>query len=141
MDNFTPFPALLGGVIIGLASLILLFGIGRIAGISGILEKGLFSWERTNNEQWSVWFILGLILGGEFLLLLGVPAFSTFHPHSIFMIGVGGFLVGLGSRMGSGCTSGHGVCGLGRLSVRSLVAVLVFMGTAILTLAIQRFFS
>lgn len=140
-ENFTPIPAFLGGVLIGLASIGLWLGIGRIAGISGILERGLFLWQKQSDGLWSFWFLVGLILGGFILQEWDPTVFGFGHPHPLFFIVLGGFLVGLGSRLGSGCTSGHGVCGLGRLSFRSLVAVLTFMGTAFLTLILKRFFE
>lgn len=139
MENFTPLSSFLGGILIGLSSLGALFILGRIAGVSGIAEQALFIWQKADNRFWAVWFLLGLVIGGEIIYLMGYPAFGNGHPHNIELIGIGGLLVGFGSRMGAGCTSGHGVCGLGRLSFRSLVAVLTFMFSAFVTLLIKRY--
>ncbi|MGH8707599.1 MAG: YeeE/YedE family protein [Burkholderiales bacterium] len=126
MDNFTPFPALVGGILIGAASVWLLAANGRMAGISGILH-GLVA-RVPGDAQWRAWFIAGLLAAGFLWHALGLaPA-----PRQGFGLGwaiAAGLLVGYGTRLGSGCTSGHGVCGLGRLSVRSLVAVTTFMLT------------
>lgn len=126
MDNFTPLPALVGGILIGAASVWLLAANGRMAGISGILH-GLVA-RVPGDAQWRAWFIAGLLAAGLLWHALGLaPA-----PRQGFGLGwaiAAGLLVGYGTRLGSGCTSGHGVCGLGRLSVRSLVAVVTFMLT------------
>jgi len=138
MENFTPISSLLGGLLIGLSSITLLLLSGRIAGISSILENGLFAWTDVSNRIWSLWFLIGLFLGGELLRIFLPDSFGGVHLHKMWMIVLGGLLVGFGSRMGSGCTSGHGVCGLGRLSMRSLVSVLIFMGSAGVTVWIVR---
>jgi uncharacterized membrane protein YedE/YeeE len=125
MDNFTPVSALAGGVLIGLASVWLLAANGRIAGVSGILH-GLFA-QPPGDRAWRAAFIAGLIAAG-----LAWQLFVDVTPRQGFGLGwaaLAGALVGFGTRVGGGCTSGHGVCGLGRLSVRSLVAVAVFMAT------------
>lgn len=127
MENFTPLSALIGGILIGISSFALLVLQGRIAGISGILENGLFAWRDKSNRVWAIWFIAGLLLGGEVVRHFNPLAFGSIHPHKLWQILLGGLLVGFGSRLGSGCTSGHGICGLGRLSLRSLIAVLTFM--------------
>lgn len=138
MENFTPITALVGGIIIGISSLWLMVANGKIAGVSGILERSLFVWQGMKDRYWAIWFIVGLVIGGEIMLLLRYPAFAQNHQHNIWLIMVGGLLVGFGSRMGSGCTSGHGICGMGRLSKRSFVAVLTFMLTAVLTIIIKK---
>lgn len=125
--------ALLGGVLIGLSATLLLAFNGRIAGISGIVNGAI-----QNNEVWRWLFLAGMILGG-FIYEYGLAAEAT--PKPAFTPGamlLGGFLVGFGTRLGNGCTSGHGVCGLGRLSLRSLVAVLIFLAAAMLTVWITR---
>lgn len=126
MDNFTPVSALAGGLLIGLASVWLLAANGRIAGISGILH-GLVA-RVPGDAQWRAWFIAGLLVAGLLWHAFGLaPA-----PREGFGLGwaiAAGLLVGFGTRMGAGCTSGHGVCGLGRLSVRSFAAVVTFMLT------------
>ena len=122
--------ALLGGILIGIASTLLLAFNGRIAGISGILNGAI---QFSTAERWRWIFLLGMLIGGaiyEYAISPIPTPRSTFVPASMVL---GGFLVGFGTRMGNGCTSGHGVCGLGRLSGRSLAAVLTFLATAVLT--------
>lgn len=130
MTEFTPFSALTGGLIIGFSALLLLILNGKIAGISGIFAQ-VFS-KYPPKLSWQVFFILGLILGPLLVLPLG---FSL--PQQIDLswpaIIVGAFLVGFGSRYGSGCTSGHGICGIGRFSIRSILATVTFMSSAIVT--------
>lgn len=122
MENFTPLPSLAGGLLIGAASVWLLAANGRIAGVSGILH-GLFA-QPPGERPWRAAFIAGLIAAG-FLWRLFAP---TPAPESGFLVmALAGALVGFGTRLGGGCTSGHGVCGLGRFSLRSLVAVITFM--------------
>lgn len=123
--------ALLGGALIGLAATLLLLFTGRIAGISGILG-GLLP-PAAQDVAWRVLFLLGLILGPSVVAALGGPALRVRHVASLPVLVLAGLLVGAGTRLGSGCTSGHGVCGLARRSQRSLVATLVFMGAGVLT--------
>ena len=126
MANFTPVASLIGGVLIGLASVWLLAANGRIAGISGILH-GLFA-QPPGDRGWRALFIAGLIAAGFAWHAFVAPA----PPREGFGLGwaaAAGLLVGFGTRVGGGCTSGHGVCGLGRFSMRSLVAVIVFMAS------------
>ena len=121
--------ALSGGILIGLASWILLAGVGRVAGISGITAGVLTSRKQSSGWRWA--FLIGLAAGGAlFTWLLDIPHIVT--RHWIVLVPAG-FMVGFGTVLGSGCTSGHGVCGLGRRSSRSLVAVIIFVGTAMLT--------
>lgn len=135
MATFNGMTALLGGILIGISATLLLMFNGRIAGISGIVN-GAITFVKA--ESWRWLFLLGMVLGGAFyeygLATQPTPT-STFAPWAMV---IGGFLVGFGTRMGSGCTSGHGVCGLGRLSLRSLVAVMSFMATAMLTVFVVR---
>lgn len=123
--------ALAGGVLIGLSATLLLWLNGRVAGVSGILD-GVVS-ARAGDVSWRVAFLVGLVAAGG-LYMAFVPDAprprAGFPPAGLV---VAGLLVGFGTRMGNGCTSGHGVCGLGRLSMRSLVAVLTFMATAVAT--------
>lgn len=123
--------ALAGGVLIGLAATLLLWLNGRIAGISGILGGVLLA--KTGDTAWRVAFILGLIAAAGLYMALvpGAPQPRTDFSRTGLVLA--GLLVGFGTRMGNGCTSGHGVCGIGRLSLRSLVAVATFMATAIVT--------
>lgn len=126
MTEFTPWSALAGGALIGAASVWLLAAHGRIAGVSGILH-GFVNGPRSD-MQWRGLFIAGLIAAG-FLWHAFAPAAAPREGFGLGWAVLAGLLVGFGTRMGGGCTSGHGVCGLGRLSARSLVAVLVFMAT------------
>ncbi|MBE9224366.1 YeeE/YedE family protein [Phormidium sp. LEGE 05292] len=135
MADFNWLTALFGGVLIGSSATLLLAFNGRIAGISGMIN-GAITFSKQENWRWI--FILGMLLGGifyEYVLAPQPTPKSTFAPLAMI---IGGLLVGFGTRMGSGCTSGHGVCGLGRLSIRSLVAVLTFLTTAIVTVFIVR---
>jgi uncharacterized protein len=117
---------LIGGLLIGLASWLILAALGRVTGISGITSAALM---REPGSGWRYAFIGGLVLGGAlFTLMMHVPSQPLRSPGLLVLAGL---LVGFGTVWGSGCTSGHGVCGLGRLSARSLVAVLAFMATGI----------
>ena len=136
MDNFTPFSALAGGSLIGLAAALLLLINGRIAGVSGIL--GGVVGARVGEGAWRVAFIVGLVLSPIVYAASGVTLARISIDHSFGALIIAGLLVGFGTRLGSGCTSGHGVCGLGRGSRRSLVATAVFIGTAILIVFISR---
>jgi len=128
--NFTPQSAFLGGIIIGLAVIIFFIGNGRLAGISGIVNDTLVSKQnRTDNFL----FVVGLVLGPifyTFLTKINVPFLIT---SSLPIIISAGLLVGIGTKIGSGCTSGHGICGISRLSLRSITATIIFMITAIIT--------
>jgi len=123
--------ALAGGVLIGLAATLLLWLNGRIAGVSGILSGVLLP--KRGDTAWRTAFLVGLIAAAGLYMAMapGAPLPRTDFPRAGLVLA--GVLVGFGTRMGSGCTSGHGVCGLGRLSRRSLVAVVTFMATAIAT--------
>lgn len=128
--HFTPLESAIGGVVIGAAASMLILFCGQVAGISGILG-GVLS--RANNDKgWRIAFLLGMVLSPVLWRLVApLPAVSI--TASWPMLVVAGLLVGVGTRYGSGCTSGHGVCGLSRLSVRSLVATLTFMAAAFIT--------
>jgi uncharacterized protein len=135
MAEFNWINGLVGGLLIGLSATLLLAFNGRIAGISGIVNGAI---QFTKAEVWRWYFLGGMILGGllyELAIATQSTPKSTFAPWAML---IGGFLVGFGTRMGNGCTSGHGVCGLGRLSVRSLVAVCTFLATAIITVFVVR---
>lgn len=133
--EFTPLSALLGGALIGLAATLLYAMLGRIAGISGVLNNAI---ENTDDRGWRITFLLGLIIGASlwFWFAPGVPPMRSDFPMP-FLI-VAGLLVGFGTRMGNGCTSGHGICGLARLSKRSFAAVLSFMGAGFATVYLIR---
>ena len=126
---------LLGGLLIGLAATALLLFLGRIAGISGIVWSAV-SGQADNSWRWL--FILGLLLGPLFFHQLSGTPYPGASPLPWWYAMAGGLLVGFGVKLGSGCTSGHGVCGLGRLSLRSLAATLTFMATGIATVFIIR---
>jgi uncharacterized membrane protein YedE/YeeE len=136
MDGFTPLPALIGGAMIGLAaSGLLAFG-GRIAGISGIVG-GLLR-PRAGDIAWRAAFVLGLIGGGSLLRLADPAALTLAGAPPLPLLVLAGLLVGFGTHLGNGCTSGHGVCGISRGSPRSLVATLAFMLTGALTVWLTR---
>lgn len=129
--NFTPLSALIGGALIGIAAALLWLALGRIAGISGILGQAIGSLPgrgATGAERaWRLLFLLGLPLGAWAAVQFGWASLPSAPPTNLWLAVLGGLLVGFGTRLGAGCTSGHGICGLARLSPRSLVATLVFM--------------
>ena len=128
--------SLLGGVLIGSSATLLLWSIGRIAGISGIVN-GLATAPRSD-RAWRAAFLVGLMVAGSLALRFVPDAPPRMQTGPTALLLIAGLLVGFGTRMGGGCTSGHGVCGLGRLSARSLAAVLTFMVTAMATVFIMR---
>jgi uncharacterized membrane protein YedE/YeeE len=130
MTEFTPLSALLGGAILGGAALFFLLVNGRIAGISSIVS-GSFK-PLSNQPQWRWFFILGLIAAPLVTIPLGYNLPTEIDLSWPLLI-IGGFLVGFGSYLGSGCTSGHGICGIGRFSPRSIVSTCIFMLVAIIT--------
>ena len=134
--TFTPWAGLLGGLLIGLASAGLLLAIGRIAGISGILGGSFFG--ASDDLGWRVAFLLGLPLGASTALRTSGDPLGFAISSNPWLLIVGGLLVGIGTQLGSGCTSGHGVCGLARASQRSFVATLTFMAAAALTVFVAR---
>lgn len=126
--------ALGGGMLIGAAALMLMLFNGRVAGISGILGGAL-----QHRDAWRWLFLLGLVGGGALAFALGgisLPTLAVLPPWP--WVALAGLLVGIGTRLANGCTSGHGICGVGRLSRRSLVATLIFMTTAVLTVFVSR---
>ena len=136
MTDFTPFSALLGGALIGAAAALLMLFDGRIAGISGILGRAIA--EGDGERIWRAAFLVGLPVGASvWFVLPGVPSDITVTGSTPLLV-IAGLLVGFGTRLGSGCTSGHGVCGLSRLSPRSLAATAVFLVVAMVTVAIVR---
>jgi uncharacterized membrane protein YedE/YeeE len=133
--NFTPWASLGGGVTIGLAAAALLLLLGRTLGISGIFFGALTS---TGSEfRWRATFLLGLFAAPSLLVIFFVPTPPHFESP-LAQVALAGLLVGFGARLGSGCTSGHGICGLSRLSPRSVVATLVFMSAGFLTVFVMR---
>jgi uncharacterized protein len=134
MDNFTPVSAAIGGALIGLSAVLLMAFTGRIAGISGIFA-GLIN-PQTTDRAWRAAFIGGLVAAPLAAALLGHTVPTPRMPGSYITVVIGGLLVGFGTRLGSGCTSGHGICGIARLSPRSIVATGVFMMAAIIVVAL-----
>ena len=136
MEQLTPITSLIGGVLIGLSGGLLLITGGRVAGISGIVGGLLAPFE--SESPWRLAFVIGLI-GASIALFAGAPAAFTASAHaSPWVLAVAGLLVGIGTRVGSGCTSGHGVCGIGRFSIRSLIATAVFIVAGVLAVAVAR---
>ena len=128
--------AALGGVLIGISVSIMLAFNGRVTGISGIVSKAM---EFPKNDfSWRFMFILGLIVGGGVLALIYPQAFLGQLETSNWTLIVAGLLVGFGTSLGSGCTSGHGVCGISRFSIRSVIATCVFIGAGVLSVALFR---
>lgn len=136
MHHFTPFTALIGGGLIGLSASLFLLAHGRICGISGLLG-GLL---RRNGDtpRMRGAFVGGLLAGGAVLQLVSPSLFESSWTPSLLLAVPSGLLVGFGTRLGNGCTSGHGVCGVSRLSVRSLVATGTFVATGFITILITR---
>ncbi len=130
-----PLEGLIGGLLIGLAAALLLLGSGRIAGISGIAARAL-TLSKSGLSLPSAWmFLAGLLLGALGIHSLVAPIQSNFPPSTALLV-AGGAIVGFGTRMGSGCTSGHGVCGMSRLSPRSMIATLTFIASGMVTVAL-----
>ncbi|EOU2550802.1 YeeE/YedE family protein [Vibrio parahaemolyticus] len=135
MLNAIPWESLFGGILLGISATILLLVNGKIAGISGIMN-GIMS-PKKGDYSWRLLFAVGMIAGGLIsVLMLGVAVPSTANL-SLGMVIAAGLLVGIGTRLGNGCTSGHGICGMGRLSKRSIVATCVFMAVAGLTVFVR----
>jgi hypothetical protein len=135
-SGFTPFAGLLGGALIGLASALLLLANGRIAGVSGILGRSFFP--ARGDLAWRLAFLAGLPLGAALATRLAGDAHGFSLTASPALLVAGGLLVGFGTQLGSGCTSGHGVCGIARGSRRSIVATLVFMAAGAVTVFLVR---
>ena len=132
MHDFTPLPALIGGLLIGLASALLLLTHGRIAGISGLYASMLD--RRSSLRALGTAFVFGLVVMGLVMSWVRPESFPAGPVRSVGLTIAAGLIVGYGTRLGNGCTSGHGVCGIGRFSARSIVATLTFMLTAGLTM-------
>lgn len=140
ISNFTPGLALAGGLLIGLATAVFLLALGRIAGIAGIVAgplHALFGWQTLKGESVRLLFIAGLLVSPWVWMQIAPLPASTVDVGTPLLI-VAGLLVGVGVRMANGCTSGHGVCGLSRFSLRSLVNVCAFMGAGFVTVFVMR---
>lgn len=135
--DFTPFQSLGGGALIGLSAVLLMAVMGRVMGATGILS-GLLLPANLKDWSWRAAILAGMITGPFVFLLLTGEALTVQVPVSTPMLLVGGFIVGIGVTFGAGCTSGHGVCGIARLSRRSLVATLIFMLTTGITVYVIR---
>jgi uncharacterized membrane protein YedE/YeeE len=133
--NFTPIASAVGGVLIGLAVALLWILNGRVAGISGIVAE--LVGPTAGETRWRVAFILGLVAGGTAVRLIHPSAFAAPHAGTGLVV-ASGLLVGFGTRLANGCTSGHGVCGISRLSPRSLAATAIFMAVGIATVFVVR---
>ena len=136
--NLTPGPALLGGVLIGLAVSLFLWATGRVAGVSGVVG-GLLG-APVGDIGWRLAFLGGLVCAGVVAATLTPDLVRFAAPRSTAAMIVAGLLVGFGTRLGNGCTSGHGVCGMSRLSIRSAVATLTFMAAGVVTVTVVRVF-
>lgn len=132
-----PIEGFLGGLLIGLAAAIMLLGLGRIAGVSGLAARATGIADTGAPRGIALAFVIGLPLGA-FLIATLAGGVTTKFPVSLWPLIIGGLLVGFGTRLGSGCTSGHGVCGMSRLSPRSLVATALFMASGFVTVALLR---
>lgn len=137
LPHAMPVEGFIGGLLIGLAAAIMLLGLGRIAGVSGLAARATGIADTGAPRNVAIAFILGLPLGA-FLIARTIGAVQVSFPASIWPLIIGGLLVGYGTRFGSGCTSGHGVCGLSRLSPRSMVATGMFMASGFVTVGILR---
>ncbi len=133
MHNFTPQNSFIGGLIIGFAVLLYFYTTGRLAGVSGIFANAFTS----KDKKISNWlFLIGLILGPLLITNTSSSKIDFTVTDSVILISIAGFLVGLGTRIGGGCTSGHGICGISRFSIRSILGTLIFIITAVLTVFI-----
>ena len=133
--NFTPISAFSGGILIGIAVILFFISTGRLAGVSGIVNNTL-----TNTKNWlsNFLFLVGLVLGPSVYVLILNKDIVFSMTSSLPLIIIGGILVGFGTKIGSGCTSGHGICGISRFSVRSIVATITFMIIAMITVALLK---
>ena len=138
MTSFAPVSGLIGGALIGLAAIILMLTVGRIAGVCGIVVNTMTASDAAG-RLWRLAFILGLPLGALLVTALGLKDWSSItFPATMQTSVMAGLIVGVGATVGSGCTSGHGICGLARFSMRSVVATVTFMATGMATVFIIR---
>ena len=140
MTEFEILMPLTGGILIGIAASMMLLFNGKVAGVSGIFGGMLF--QQGEERAWQLSFIAGLIAGGILLYIINAEFFENSSGRGLLTVAIAGLLVGIGTRVGGGCTSGHGVCGIGRLSLRSIVATVTFVvaGMAIVVL-VQTFIN
>ena len=131
--NFTPIPAFIGGLLIGVAVIIFFISNGRLAGVSGIVNSAL---TKSDNRTINLLFLFGLILGPLFYISFFQTTIPFVMTSSVPIIIIGGLLVGIGTKISNGCTSGHGVCGISRFSIRSILATVLFILSAMITVFI-----
>lgn len=136
-EQAMPVEGFLGGLLIGLAAAIMLLGVGRIAGVSGMTARATGIADTGAPRGLAAAFVIGLPLGA-LIASLALGGVETTFPASSLQLAVAGLLVGIGTRLGSGCTSGHGVCGMSRLSRRSIIATATFMASGFATVALMR---
>jgi len=136
MANFTPISAAIGGALIGLSAVLLMLLNGRIAGVTGIFASLIEP--QGSDRAWRATFIVGLIAAPLFAALIGYTVPIPQMPPSLAIVAVAGLLVGFGTRLSNGCTSGHGICGIARLSPRSIAATGIFMAAAMIVVALTR---
>ncbi|HAS6362298.1 TPA: YeeE/YedE family protein [Vibrio vulnificus] len=135
MTFVVPWESLAGGILLGISALTMLLVNGKVAGISGILT-GLLT-PKSRDFAWRLMFVIGMVSGGVLAVTFGAASASVALPTSGVLIATAGLLVGIGTRLGNGCTSGHGICGIGRLSKRSIVATAIFMAVAAMTVIVR----
>ncbi|EHU4915545.1 YeeE/YedE family protein [Vibrio vulnificus] len=135
MTFVVPWESLVGGILLGISALTMLLVNGKVAGISGILTGLLIP--KSRDFAWRLMFVIGMVSGGVLAVTFGAASASVALPTSGVLIAAAGLLVGIGTRLGNGCTSGHGICGIGRLSKRSIVATAIFMAVAAMTVFVR----
>ncbi|EOA6546079.1 YeeE/YedE family protein [Vibrio vulnificus] len=135
MTFVVPWESLVGGILLGISALTMLLVNGKVAGISGILT-GLLT-PKSRDFAWRLMFVVGMVSGGVLAVTFGAASASVALPTSGVLIAAAGLLVGIGTRLGNGCTSGHGICGIGRLSKRSIAATAIFMAVAAMTVFVR----
>ncbi|MGL1050537.1 YeeE/YedE family protein [Vibrio vulnificus] len=135
MTFVVPWESLAGGILLGISALTMLLVNGKVAGISGILTGLLIP--KSRDFAWRLMFVVGMVSGGVLAVTFGAVSASVALPTSGVLTAAAGLLVGIGTRLGNGCTSGHGICGIGRLSKRSIVATAIFMAVAAMTVFVR----
>ncbi|MGR2989255.1 YeeE/YedE family protein [Vibrio vulnificus] len=135
MTFVVPWESLVGGILLGISALTMLLVNGKVAGISGILTGLLIP--KSRDFAWRLMFVVGMVSGGVLAVTFGAASASVALPTSGVLTAAAGLLVGIGTRLGNGCTSGHGICGIGRLSKRSIVATAIFMAVAAMTVFVR----
>lgn len=139
MENFTPYSSLAGGILIGISASLLMLLNGRIAGISGIVA-GIFNVSALSEKAWRFAFVIGLIAGASVYAYYFPIEIAVREHVSTGLLVIGGLLVGVGTAMGGGCTSGHGICGISRFSLRSITATMTFLLAGITTVYLANYF-